>query len=189
MVLVGYAHALDDPQDAKAATPISYNRDIRPILSENCFACHGTDAGNREADLRLDLSEAAVGKEEDGAAIVAGQPDESLIWQRIIETDPDVVMPPPESKKKLTDEQKQTLRRWIEQGAEYQKHWAFEQPIKPAGDGIDAFVGKALQRDGLAFSPAADRSTLIRRVSMALTGLPPTIESGGDHLILRRVLP
>ena len=113
-VLVGYVHALDDSNDAKTGAPISYNRDIRPILSENCFACHGTDAGNREADLRLDLSETAVGKEEDGAAIVAGQPDESLMWQRIIETDPDVVMPPPGSKKKLTDEQKQTLRRWIE---------------------------------------------------------------------------
>ncbi|MCP4099527.1 MAG: hypothetical protein GY748_25180, partial [Planctomycetaceae bacterium] len=151
LVLVGDANAFDDSHDAKTETPISYNRDIRPILSENCFACHGMDAGNREADLRLDLYEAAVGKEEDGAAIVAGQPDESLIWQRILETDPDVVMPPPESKKTLTDDQKQMLRRWIKQGAEYQKHWAFERPRKSTEAGIDALVAKSLKRDGLSF--------------------------------------
>ena len=176
LVLAGHTHGFDNPENAKTDAPISYNRDIRPILSENCFACHGTDAGNREADLRLDLSETAVGKEEDGAAIVVGQPDESLMWQRIIETDPDVVMPPPESKKKLTGEQKQMLRRWIEQGAEYQKHWAFERPVKSSESGIDELVAKSLKRDGLSFSPEADRPTLIRRVSMALTGLPPTIE-------------
>ena len=182
LVLVGDANGFDDSHDAKTETPISYNRDIRPILSENCFACHGMDAGNREADLRLDLYEAAVGKEEDGAAIVAGQPDESLIWQRILETDPDVVMPPPESKKTLTDDQKQMLRRWIKQGAEYQKHWAFERPRKSTEAGIDALVAKSLKRDGLSFSPEADRSTLIRRVSMALTGLPPTIEEVDQFL-------
>ena len=102
--------------DAEPAALLSYNRDIRPILSENCFACHGSDrgrSGDGQTDLRLDLPEEAIGSAADVAAIVAGQPDQSEMWQRIIETDPDAVMPPPESKKKLTDKQKQTLRRWI----------------------------------------------------------------------------
>ena len=164
--------------DAEPAALLSYNRDIRPILSENCFACHGSDrgrSGDGQTDLRLDLPEEAIGSAADVAAIVAGQSDQSEMWLRIIETDPDAVMPPPESKKKLTDKQKQTLRRWIEQGAKYQKHWAFERPVKPAGDGVDYFVKQALDADGINLSPEADRSTLIRRVSMTLTGLPPTI--------------
>ncbi|MCB1096708.1 MAG: PSD1 domain-containing protein [Verrucomicrobiae bacterium] len=159
-----------------AAEPLSFNRDIRSILSENCFACHGMDAKHREADLRLDLPEEAFKKDKDGAsAIVPGNPDESKIWQRITATDPDDVMPPPESHKKLDASQKAIIREWISQGAVYQKHWAFEAPVKPAGEGIDHFVGEALNAAGLQFSPEADRPTLIRRVSMALTGLPPTI--------------
>ncbi len=156
-------------------TEISFNRDIRPILSENCFACHGIDAEKREADLRLDLPEAAVGTADDNAAIVPGKPGESLLWHRVMATDSDEIMPPADSHKKLTDGQKKTLRQWIQQGAHYQKHWAFERPEKPAGDGIDYFVQKALEADGVNCSPEADRPTLIRRVSMTLTGLPPTI--------------
>lgn len=158
------------------AEPLGFNKDIRPILSENCFACHGLDPKTREAKLRLDLPESAFKQNKHGdAAIIPGKPEESLMWQLIIETDPDEVMPPEETHKKLTAAQKQTIKQWIEQGAPYQKHWAFEAPVKPAGEGIDHFVSKALGADGLQLSPEADRPTLIRRVSMVLTGLPATI--------------
>ena len=161
------------PQEMK--TEISFNRDIRPILSENCFPCHGFDAENREADLRLDLPEKAYSGSPGEAAIVPGKPGDSLIWQRIMSGSSDEIMPPADSHKKLTETQKETLRKWIQQGANYQKHWAFELPIKPHGDGIDHFVKKKLSANGLTLSPEADRPTLIRRVSMTLTGLPPTI--------------
>ncbi|MDA0766141.1 MAG: PSD1 and planctomycete cytochrome C domain-containing protein [Verrucomicrobia bacterium] len=158
------------------AEPLQFNRDIRPILSENCFACHGFDAKKRKAKLRLDLGEEAVKTNEFGdAAIVPGKPDESLIWIHITSDDPEEVMPPPKSLKKLDSAQKETLRRWIEEGAPYQRHWAFEPPEKTPGAGIDPFIVAALQSKGPALSPEADRPTLIRRVSMALTGLPPTL--------------
>jgi hypothetical protein len=165
-----------------AAEPLSFNRDIRPILSDKCFACHGFDAKRREADLRLDTPEGAFKANEDGqSAIVPGRVEESLVWQHITATDPDDVMPPPKSNKKLSDVEKATLKTWIEQGAPYQKHWAFEAPVKApvpegAGNPIDRFVSAPLRAKGLALSPEADRPTLIRRVSMALTGLPPTLE-------------
>ena len=130
------------PQEMK--TEISFNRDIRPILSENCFSCHGFDAENREADLRLDLPEKAYSGSPGEAAIVPGKPGDSLIWQRIMSGSSDEIMPPADSHKKLTETQKETLRKWIQQGANYQKHWAFELPIKPPGDGIDHFVKKTL---------------------------------------------
>lgn len=162
------------PQSSEST--LSYNRDVRPILSENCFACHGLDAENREADLRLDQAETAVGTLGGDAAILPGQPEESPLWQRIISADPDEVMPPKDSHRELTKSEKETLRRWIEQGAPYQKHWAFERPAKPSGDRIDFFVQQSLARKNLPFSPEADRPTLIRRVSFTLTGLPPTID-------------
>ena len=159
-----------------AAEPLSFNRDIRPILSDTCFACHGFDAKHREAKLRLDTPEGAFQKDKDGyAAIVPGKPEESLAWQRITTDDEEDIMPPLDSHKKLDAEQRETIRLWIEQGAPYQKHWAFEAPVKPAGEGIDHFVQAQLTPMKLALSPEADRPTLIRRVSMALTGLPPTI--------------
>ncbi len=164
------------------AGELSFNRDIRPILSDKCFACHGMDPKTREARLRLDLLEAATAKNEEGkAAIVPGKPDESLIWQRIMTTDADDVMPPPESHKELSVAEKETIRKWIEQGAQYQKHWAFETPVKPAvpegaGAELDRFVAARLKLDGLIHSPEADRETLIRRVSLALTGVPPKVE-------------
>ncbi|MGY8673195.1 MAG: PSD1 and planctomycete cytochrome C domain-containing protein [Verrucomicrobiia bacterium] len=158
------------------AEPLQFNRDIRPILSENCFACHGFDEKERKAKLRLDVSESAFKKSKDGTApIVPGKPAESLVWQRIITSDPDDIMPPPESHKKLDDKKKAILKQWIEEGATYQKHWAFEPPTKAKGAGIDQFVRTVLLLKGLKASPDADRPTLIRRVSMALTGLPPTI--------------
>lgn len=169
-------------QIVSRAEPVSFNRDIRPILSDKCFACHGFDAKTREADLRLDTPEGAFGANKEGkSAIVPGKPDESMMWQRIVTTDADDVMPPPESHKKLTDGDKETLRRWISEGAPYQKHWAFEPPVRPpvpegAGTEIDCFISAPLRTEKLTLSPEADRSTLIRRVSMALTGLPPRVE-------------
>ena len=161
---------------------LSFNRDIRPILSDKCFACHGFDEETREGELRLDTPEGAFKKKRRGKSpIVAGKPDESEAWLRIITKDEDDVMPPPDSHKQLTLEEKSILRQWIQEGAEYQRHWAFVAPVKaevPGGEGleIDRFVGARLTKEGMGFSPEADRPTLIRRVSFALIGLPPTIE-------------
>src|ERR1041384_545307 len=106
---------------SSASKPIDFNRDIRPILSDNCFACHGPDQNKRKAKLRLDVREEAVKKQ----AIVPGKPDESEVVRRIFSTDPDELMPPAKSQKKLTPEQKDVLRRWIAEGAKYQGHWAY----------------------------------------------------------------
>src|SRR5579862_4595657 len=114
------------------ATDVSFNRDIRPILSEHCFACHGLDAKQRKADLRLDLAESAQAERDGSFAIKPGDLHKSDLWQRINSTDPNEVMPPPATKKTLTAAQKETIRKWIEQGAAYQKHWAFETPATPA---------------------------------------------------------
>lgn len=161
---------------AENSATVEFNRDIRPILSDNCFYCHGPDASHRQADLRLDLRDAALA----AGAIVPGKPAESTIVTRIHATDPDQLMPPPESHKKLDAKQKELLARWIEQGAEYQKHWAYEPPIKasvPAGTkAIDHLVGVRLSALGLKPAAEADRRTLIRRLSFDLTGLPPTPE-------------
>lgn len=165
----------------RADEPVSYNRDVRPILSENCFSCHGFDEHGRKAKLRLDRREDAVAPREDGPAIVPGKLAESLVWQRIVTDDPDDVMPPPESHLKLSAADKAVLRRWIEQGAPYEPHWAFVAPRLPPlpGDArhpVDAFVRARLRQEGLKPSPEADRATLIRRVSLDLTGLPPSAE-------------
>jgi hypothetical protein len=161
--------------DASAAT-VSFNRDVRPILSDNCFYCHGPDASHRQADLRLDIRDDAV----TAGAIVPGKPAESTLVSRINSTDADELMPPPESHKKLDAKQKELLARWIEEGAEYQLHWAYEKPVKaevPAGaNGVDHLVRKRLTEVGLAPSREADRRTLIRRLSLDLLGLPPTPE-------------
>ncbi len=159
---------------AASAAPVSFSRDIRPILSDNCFFCHGPDASHRQADLRLDVRDDAV----TAGAIVPGKPAESTLVSRINATDADELMPPPESHKKLDAKQKELLTRWIEQGAEYQKHWAYEQPVKvavPAGThGVDHLVRKRLAEVGLTPSAETDRRTLIRRLSLDLLGLPPT---------------
>jgi len=163
------------------AQQLTYNKDIRPILSDKCFACHGADEEAREGKLRLDTPEGAYGERKKGkAAIVPGKIEESEVWSRITTADEEDVMPPEDSHKKLSAEEKAIIRQWIDEGAGYQKHWAFEAPVKsevPQGTGseIDRFIEAALRRDGLEFSPEADRPTLIRRVSFALTGLPPTI--------------
>ncbi|MFM8495472.1 MAG: DUF1549 domain-containing protein, partial [Planctomycetia bacterium] len=159
-----------------SGAPISFNRDIRPILSDNCFSCHGPDAGHRQAGLRLDVRDAAVAAK----AIVPGTAAESSLIERIRAADTDIVMPPPESHKTLTAQQKDLLARWIDEGAVYQKHWAYEPPLKapaPAGTkAIDHLVGARLATLGLKLAAEADRRTLIRRLSFDLVGLPPAAE-------------
>lgn len=157
---------------------LSYDRDIRPILSENCFSCHGFDDKKREADLRLDTRAGAI---DEGNAIVVGKADESLLVKRIQSTNTEEVMPPPESGKQLTDAQKDLLKRWINEGANYEKHWAFEKPVKkdpPSVEGIsnpiDRFVQAKLSEHKLTPSPVANPATLIRRSTLDLIGLPPT---------------
>jgi hypothetical protein len=177
---------------ARADEEVSFNRDIRPILSANCFACHGFDAKQRKADLRLDTREGATQLRDGTAAVHPGDPEGSELWRRVSSSDPDLVMPPPDSKKQLSPREKDLLRRWIAQGAIYQKHWAFEPPRSPtvpervegfASDHpIDRFLDRQLQREGLPANGEASRETLIRRVAFALTGLPPTIEEVREFL-------
>lgn len=162
--------------------PLDYNRDVRPILSDNCFYCHGPDANHREADLRLDLEAAA--KE---TAVVAGRPEASELIARIIHADSSTRMPPPESGKQLTESEIQILRQWIREGAQYDPYWAFAAPRNHAvpmleednwsTGPIDRFLLDRLRREELTPSPPAERATLARRVAFDLTGLPPTVEA------------
>ena len=160
--------------------PLSFNRDIRPILSDACFTCHGPDGRKRKADLRLDEEAGVFNGQHDGV-IVRGKPNESELIKRILSTDENEVMPPPDTKKTLTAEQKATLKKWVEQGAPYQRHWAFEPIVRPAVPKmcdhtlpIDAFLLERISRAKLPVQGEADKETLIRRVAFALTGLPPT---------------
>ena len=160
---------------------VSFNTHVRPILSNNCFYCHGPDEKHRDGKLRLDISEDALRDLGGYAAIVPGKADVSEIIKRITTDDEDDLMPPVKSKKKLTAEQKETLRRWIAQGAKYERHWSFEPPkrftppeIAGASHPVDRFIQARLAEEKLAPSPLADAATLIRRVSLDLTGLPPT---------------
>jgi len=165
-------------------TKVEFNRDVRPILSDKCFACHGLDAKKREAELRLDTVEGATAEHEGRRAVVPASLEKSELWKRVMSGDENEVMPPPHSNKSLSDAEKQTLRRWIEQGAPYQKHWAFEAPRQaalpkvkgPTQNPIDAFLLARLEAEGLGFSEEAPPETLIRRVAFSLTGLPPTPE-------------
>lgn len=155
---------------------LAYGRDILPILSDNCFLCHGPAESTREADLRLDDYEAAIASD----ALSPGDPATSLLVERILSTDPELQMPPPESNKKLTDAQKSMLQQWIAEGAEYQDHWSFVPP-KKSGDlrnenPVDFFTRQKLKQVGLSLSPDADPNVLIRRITLDLTGLPPTPE-------------
>lgn len=167
---------------------ITFNRDIRPILSEYCFTCHGPDGDSREAGLRLDLSDAARQELDSGAfAIIPGDPQNSELINRVRSVHPGERMPPPESLKQLSRQQIETLEKWIADGAHYQQHWSFvplQRPDPPANDEIDwgeneidRFVLDQLKKRGLSPSPAAAKETLIRRLAFDLTGLPPTIEA------------
>ena len=191
-----------------ATTEVDFNRDVRPILSDHCFSCHGFDAESRKADLRLDTAEGATAPHDGVAAIVPGKPDASELMKRITTEDADEVMPPVKSKKRLTEVQKDVLRRWIAQGAKYERHWAFEPPrrsarppavsaqLKPGAQAgktgaghwtpgtnpIDAFILARLEKEGLTPSPEADPATLCRRLHLDLTGLPPTPEEADAFL-------
>jgi hypothetical protein len=167
---------------ASTDAPVQFNRDVRPILADACFACHGFDAKARKARLRLDIPEGAFAARKGTVPIKPGDPQASAVWARINAEDPEEVMPPPRTRKKLTAAQKETIRRWIAQGAPYQKHWSFEpinRPVVPVIAGartpIDAFLLDRMRRASLTPRPEADRPTLIRRVAFALTGLPPAV--------------
>ncbi|MEX2578277.1 MAG: PSD1 and planctomycete cytochrome C domain-containing protein [Verrucomicrobiales bacterium] len=166
---------------AETGKAVTFNRDVRPILSDRCFACHGFDEEERKADLRLDIPEGAFADLGGYHAFVPGDPEKSEAWLRITTADEDDVMPPPDFHKSLNPKQKETIRRWIEQGAEYETHWSFVHPEKPtvpevAGteNAIDAFIQHRLGEEGLEPAPPADKETLIRRIALDLTGLPPT---------------
>lgn len=164
-----------------SAQDLQYNRDIRPILSEKCFACHGFDKTKRQGDLRLDTREGALADADSGMpAIKPGNVSESELIRRILATDEGEMMPPAESGKQLSDDQKKVLMKWVEQGANYEAHWAFaapkKSPLPPLSDHpIDAFILDRLKRENLPPSPSADPITLIRRLSLDLIGLPPTV--------------
>jgi hypothetical protein len=166
-----------------AQTRVDFQRDVRPILSDNCFLCHGPDASTRKVNLRLDVHEEATIPRRNGAPIVPGKPEQSLLYKKITEADPARRMPPISSHKTLSEAQIVTLRRWIEQGAEWKQHWAFVAPVRPAlpevkdrkwsRAPIDRFVLSKIEASGLTPNPEADRRALIRRLSLDLTGLPP----------------
>jgi len=167
-----------------SAAGVDFQRQVRPILSDNCFLCHGPDKGTRMADLRLDVKEGALAVRKNGTPIVPGKPDESLLIKRIFSEDVSFRMPPAMAHKTLTAEQKDTLRKWIEEGAQWKEHWSFIPPaprtppvVKDAQwakTPIDQFLMARLESEGLTPNPEADRRTLIRRVTLDLTGLPPT---------------
>ncbi len=181
------AQMRSDGASALPASPekVDFNRDIRPILSEDCYKCHGPDDGARKAGLRFDQRSEAVKPVKSGLVpIVPGAPEKSQMIARITSSDPNKHMPPPSSGKKLKAAQIEALRRWIAHGAPYAQHWAYVKPVRPMVPAvkdrnwplnpIDQFILARLEREGLKPSPRADRYTLIRRVSLDLTGLPPT---------------
>src|SRR6266550_6531061 len=173
-------------QAAGKSQLVDYGRDIHPILSENCFACHGPDEAKRKAGLRLDVKSEALKKLKSGEfAIVPGDLKKSTIVERITTSDEDDHMPPAKTGKKLSGQQIELIKRWVEQGAQWKEHWAFVPATRPAipsvKDGkwgrneIDRFILARLEAEGLRPSGDADKATLIRRVTFDLTGLPPTL--------------
>lgn len=179
-------HFLIVVQSAAMAGDIDFTTQIQPILSENCYACHGPDEATIEGGLRLDVQELAFKGGDSGKAIVPGDAKASLIMERILHTDPKEVMPPPDKKKRLPPEQVQLIRDWINQGAEWGTHWAFQTPERPpvpevknkawVKNAIDAFVLEKLESQKLSPAPKAEPATLLRRLSLDLIGLPPTLE-------------
>ena len=162
---------------AEGRKPVSYGRDVRPILAENCFFCHGQDPNQRKGDVRLDTLE---GQQAEGL-IVPGKPDESELIQRIFSSEKSKVMPPPKSNRHLSPEQRVVLKQWVAEGAKFEGHWSFQKPVRSTvptvagiANPIDAFLRGKLTDKGLSPSPEADKFTLLRRVTFDLTGLPPT---------------
>ncbi len=179
-------------EPASGQDTVRFNRDIRPILSDNCFACHGPDSAAREAELRLDTREGLFAERDGMAVVTPGQPAEGELWRRISSDDADERMPPADSGKSLTAAQVDTLRRWIEAGADWEPHWAFIPPERASPpevserswprNAIDHFVLSDLERRGLTHAPEAVAETLMRRVTLDLTGLPPTPEEVDAYL-------
>lgn len=159
---------------------LSFNRDVRPILSDKCYYCHGTDPNHRKADRRLDTREGALANLDGVVAVVPGKPDESDAIIRVFSTEDDELMPPPKSHKILTAEEKEILRQWVLEGAKYEPHWAFVPPVRPEVPAnvhaVDYFIGKKLEIKGLGFSPDSAAGLLLRRASLDLTGLPPSLD-------------
>ncbi|MFN3648166.1 MAG: PSD1 and planctomycete cytochrome C domain-containing protein [Armatimonadota bacterium] len=184
------------PKPKAAAPPVNFEREIRPILSENCFTCHGPDPGKRQGSLRLDRKQDLFTRRGPGAPVVPGKPAESRLWVRVAAANPAHQMPPPSSGKSLTPRQKELLRRWIAQGAPWSQHWAFVAPKRPAlpvvkktewvRNPVDRFILSRLEKERMAPSAEADRATLLRRLSLDLTGLPPTPEEVDAFLADRR---
>ncbi len=166
---------------APRTVSIDFDREVRPILSDNCFACHGPDENQRKAKLRFDTKEGAFAKP---GVITPGDASKSKLYQRVSSKDQDMVMPPPSSEHKLTEKQIETIRRWIDEGAQWGEHWAFIPPKRPeipkvanaawVRNPIDSFILARLEKEGLKPQPEADKTTLLRRVYLDLTGLPPT---------------
>ena len=173
---------------------VDFRRQILPLLSERCFRCHGPDANSREASLQLDRAETATALLDDGErALVPGDPEASQLWQRVSQEDPDLRMPPAGAGDRLTTDERELLRRWIEQGATYARHWSFEspqaqpRPVSPAAADwsqgpLDDWVFAAMSRQQLSPNPRADRATLLRRLSLDLIGLPPTPREVDDFV-------
>src|SRR5262245_23820809 len=155
---------------AQEPAPVDFEREVQPILSDACYVCHGPDPEKRKGDLRLDTREGALAK-----AIVPGKPETSELYRRLTTDDADDRMPPAKTKRTLSAGQIAILRRWISEGAPWKTHWAFVPPRRVEGS-IDSFVQERLRREGLRPSPEAGRATLLRRVSLDLTGIPPTPE-------------
>ena len=178
IVAAGSSPAPADPEDG-----VRFNRDVRPILANACFQCHGPDPGGRKAKLRFDREDGFFGARDGGPTVVKGNPEKSPLYQRILSKDPEEVMPPPKSHKALKPAEKDLLRRWIAQGAPWEPHWSFIKPERPAlpavkndrwvRNPVDRFILARLEAQGLAPAPEADRRTLARRLSLDLTGLPP----------------
>ena len=189
-ILIGAAivSSLVVPRDTRAGEPlpqrVRFNRDVRPILSDTCFKCHGFDEKERKAGLRLDTKDGLTHKHKDIVPVVPGDPAKSEIYKRIVATDADERMPPAKSGKTLTARQKEVIRRWIEQGMDWEPHWAFVPVTRPgipevadrrwARNPVDSFILARLEKENLEPSAEADKVTLIRRVTLDLTGLPPT---------------
>lgn len=181
------------PNAARCDEKVDFARDVRPVLSTHCFKCHGRDEDKRQAGLRLDMRDSATSAVDSGTVpIVPGKPDESELVRRIFSDDESEMMPPPDAKNPLTDEQKEILKRWIGQGAEYKPHWAFQpitRPPVPAvkdnawpKNDVDRFILARLEAAGLAPNPPADRYTLVRRVYLDLIGIPPTVEEADQFV-------
>lgn len=168
-----------------AAQTVDFNRDVRPILSNNCFACHGPDEKVRKAELRLDTREGAIADLGGHAAIVPGKTDSSELIKRVVSTERGEVMPPVKTGKKLTANEVEILKRWVKEGANYSKHWAYVAPVRPElpavkntawpKNAIDRFILARLEKEGLTPMPEADRYALSRRLALDITGLPPTV--------------